>query len=125
MNDGSMMSAIDSECFLSHSLISLVGHLDDRGCNRPFFISVLVIVVVAFLDYCFKIYIDGISGTRCVHPATSLVEALVDEELSPSCRTVGIQPFATGHLQLRPKEERRMWVDQQQRVMTNRVRGRD
>jgi hypothetical protein len=44
------------------------------------------------------------------------VEALVDEELAPGRRAIGVQPRVAGHLQLGAEEERGVRVDQQQGV---------
>jgi hypothetical protein len=60
-----------------------------------------------------------------VHPPGAVVEPLVDEELAPRHRAVGIQALVAHHLQFRPEVKRGVGIDEQQRVMGNRVRGRD
>src|SRR5271168_5252074 len=52
-----------------------------------------------------------------MHPSDPRIESLVDEELTPGNRPIGIEAFSAGHLQLRAEEERGVRVDQQQRVM--------
>ena len=56
----------------------------------------------------------------CIQPAR-VVEALVDEELAPGHRAVGVEPLVARHLQLGAEEERRVRVDQQQRVAVDAV----
>src|SRR5262249_35231783 len=124
-NDWSVMGAIDSERLLGHSRVGFVGYLDDGGADRPFFIPVLVIEAVSLFNHCFEIPIYCVNGAGRVHPTTSLVEALVNEELPPGGGAVGVQTLVARHMQLGPEEERRVWVDQQQRVTRNRVRRRD
>src|SRR5215510_7432911 len=95
---GTVLGAVDAERSLSHSIIGLIRYLD-HGCrDRSLFISVLVIKALALLHYRFEIPVDGINGARGMHPTTSLVEALVDEELSPRCRAVGVQTLVARHV---------------------------
>ena len=64
-------------------------------------------------------------AARSVHPADVRVEALIDEELPPGHGAICIQPFFAHHLQLGPEIERRVRIDQQQRVALGCVRRRD
>ena len=45
------------------------------------------------------------------------IETLVDKELAPGHRAVGVQSFVTGHLQLGTEIKRGVRVYQQQRMM--------
>src|ERR1700729_221060 len=60
-----------------------------------------------------------------MHPACVLIEALVDEELSPGNRAVGVEPVLARHLELRTEEEGGVRVDEKQSVMVSGVGGRD
>ncbi len=121
-DDGPVLRAIYREGLLGHPGVGLVGHLDYGRHHCPLFVAVLVIEPIAFLHDGFEILIDGVNRTRRVHPTAMLVEALIDKDLSPGHRTIGIQPLVAGHLQLRSKEEGRVRIDQQQRVARDCVR---
>src|SRR6266478_5199043 len=108
-----MLGAINGESLLRDPIISLIAHLDHLRYDRTLFVAILVIELIAFLHDGFEILIDGVNGARRVHPTATFVETLIDEKLSPGYCAVGIQPFVTGHLQLRSKEERRVRIDQQ------------
>ena len=60
--------------------------------------------------------VDVVDAARRVHPARVRVEALVDEELPPGGRAVGVEPFAARHVLLGAEEEAGVRVDQQQRM---------
>ena len=89
--------------------------------HRPGFISITVQQLAPLLasglaiglEYVFNKIIHEIDVGRCVHPARMFVKALVDEELTPGHRTVGIEPFFADHVHFAAKEERSMRVDQQ------------
>ena len=49
-----------------------------------------------------------------MHPPGVLVEALVDEELAPGDRAIGVQSLVAGRLQFGAEEERSVRIDQQQ-----------
>ena len=51
-----------------------------------------------------------------MHPPGFLIEALVDEELSPGYCTVGVQALLAHHVDLPPEVKGGMRVDQQQGV---------
>src|SRR5690606_39718913 len=51
-----------------------------------------------------------------MHPARPLVEALVDKELSPSHRPIGVQALFTDHMDLAPEKEGSMGIDQKQGI---------
>src|ERR1051326_7234450 len=50
-----------------------------------------------------------------------VIEPLINEELSPGCGPISVQPFLADHLQLRSEEERGVRIDQQQSVMRDSV----
>ena len=54
-----------------------------------------------------------------------LIEALIDEELSPGGGAVGVEALVAGHLQFGAEEERGVRIDQQQRVVAGGIGGRD
>ena len=66
-------------------------------------------------------FVGRIDGARCVHPADFVVEALVDEELSPCRRAVRVQASLAHHLELGPEVERRVRIDQEERMVADRV----
>jgi hypothetical protein len=60
--------------------------------------------------------VDVVDPARRVHPSGMGVEPLIDEELPPRDRAIGIEAFAAGHLQFGAEEEAGMRIDQQQRM---------
>ena len=54
-----------------------------------------------------------------------LIESLVNEELAPGYRPIGIEAIVARHLQFGPKEERRVRIDEQQGMAVFRDRRRD
>src|SRR5439155_10302087 len=107
-NDWPVLRAIDGERLFSHALHGFVRHSDHRGGYWTFFVAVLVVELVALPNDRFQIFIDSVDGARSVHPAAVLVETLIDKELAPGHRAVGIQAFVAGHLQFRSEIERRV-----------------
>src|SRR5262245_49520838 len=101
-----MVGAVDGEFLLGHSVAGSVRHSNLIDRNRPLFPTILVKeAAILFFDG-FEIFIDRIHSARCVHPASAIVEALVDEKLAPGRRAVSIQTLLAYHLQLRPEKER-------------------
>ena len=119
-HDRTVMRAIDGEFLLRHPVIRLVRHRDFAHRDGTLFGAVLVEVAVALLRHGFEILVDGIDAAGGVHPTGAVVEALVDEELAPGDGAVGIEAFVAHHLQFGAEEERRVRIDQQQRVMRRR-----
>ena len=60
-----------------------------------------------------------------MHPAGTLVEPLVDEELPPGYGAISVQTLVAHHLQLGTEKEGRVGIDQQQGVARSRIRRRD
>src|SRR5438105_13118279 len=97
------MRAINGELFLSHSVPALIGNRDCSYLQRTFFIPVLVIEIGTLLDDRFQVLVDIVDTTRCVHPTGAVIEALIDEELTPGDRAVRIQTFRAEHLRFGPE----------------------
>ena len=70
-------------------------------------------------------FVDHVGRGRGMHPADVMVEALVDEELSPGCRAIDVEASVAGHLQLGAKEERGMRIDPEQRMAVGGELGRN
>src|SRR4030095_14103042 len=60
-----------------------------------------------------------------MHPANLVVETLIDEELTPRGRAVGVEALVADHLQFRTEEKRGVRVDEKQGLAIERVRRRD
>src|SRR4030095_2760547 len=69
--------------------------------------------------------VDVVDAARGVHPADPIVEALIHEELSPRDGAVCVEPFVARDLDLGPKEERRVRVDQEKRMLVHADRRPD
>ncbi len=94
--------------------------------ERPLFrADAIGVAAVGLLRDRLDILVDVVDAARGVHPAGLVVEALVDEELSPGQRAVGVQAFLAHHLRFLAEEERRMRVDQQHRLARRGVRAGD
>ncbi len=100
-NGRAVMRAENFDRPLCHRAVRrLVGDLDGRHDNGAFLGAELIkVLAVLFYDLLVE-FVDDVSGARRVHPAEAGIEALIDKELSPRRRTVGVEPFAAGHLQL-------------------------
>ena len=120
-----MVRAIDRECLSGHARGRPIRHGDRADGHGPLGGAVAVVVAVALLHHRFRVLVDGVYAARGVHPADVFVEALVDEELPPRHRPVGIQPFLAHHLHFGTEKERRVRVDEEQRVVVHGVRRRD
>ena len=94
-----MVRAVDGEFALSpfRSAV-LYGTVIFSTVDRPLLGAVAVGEAVALLRHRLEVLVDVVDAARRVHPAGALVEALVDEELSPGQRAVRVQPFVAGHL---------------------------
>nr|GFD47440.1 hypothetical protein [Tanacetum cinerariifolium] len=73
----------------------------------------------------FEVLIHRVGRGAGVHPAAVLVKALVNKELPPGHGPVGIEARLAGHLHLRAEIERGVWIDEQQRVPTDALAGRN
>ena len=124
-HDRAVTAVVDGEILLRHSGRGLVRHADRDGGQRALAGAVLVHVAVALLRHGLGVIALVVHAARGVHPSGALVEALVDEELSPRHRAVGVQPFVARDLHFGAEKERSVRVDQQQRVVVQRVRRRD
>src|SRR5207249_7907687 len=96
-NDRPMMSPVDGEVLPGHSSAGLVRYGDRTRLDRAFFGAVLVGEAVVLFHDGFKILVDVVHAARCMHPACALVESLVDEELAPRERAVGVQALVADH----------------------------
>ena len=119
------MRAIDSERLLGHPGGRLVGNRDRPGLHRAFLGTEGVDQGIALLGGGEDELVDVVHAARGVHPAGLLVEALVDEELAPGERAVGVQPLLAGDLRFLAEEERRVRVDEEQRLAVDGVGRRD
>ena len=120
-DDGPVGGAIDREFLLRHAVVGFVGDGNLGGLQRALFVAVLRVVTVALLRHGFEILIDGVDAAGGVHPAGAFVEALVDEELAPGYRAVGVQAFIARHLEFGAEEEGSVGIDEQQGVVGRRV----
>src|SRR5450759_1239338 len=115
------MGAVDREIFLRHSSGSAVADDGFLLHHRSLLRAVAINEVVAASRPSLEILVDVVSAGGRVHPARAVVEALIDEELSPRYRAIGIQPLLTRHLHFGAEEKRRVRVDEEERVMRKRV----
>src|SRR5437870_3727117 len=106
-----MMCSIDGEGLLGHTPVCLVRNLDRRRGDWTLFVAVLIEILVALLHDRFQVLINRVNGARGVHPATMLIEALIDKELAPRDSAVSIQSFVAYHLQFRSEIEGRVRID--------------
>src|SRR4051794_33015399 len=87
-----------------------------RGYGAPFR-AVLVEVLAVPLLHCLEIFVDDIDAAGGMHPAGTIIETLINEELSPGGCTVRIQSLLANHLQFRPEIKARVRINEEQRMM--------
>src|SRR3954463_12565150 len=100
------MGAVDGELLLRHPLWGAVA--DDRFLlrHRPLPGAVAIDEMVTALRYGLEIFVDVVGAGGRVHPASALVEALINEELPPGHRAIGVQALLTRDLHLGAEEKR-------------------
>jgi hypothetical protein len=110
-----------------HAARRAVRHLDDLDTHRPQLTAAAVKEPALCPHNGLSELIDIIRARRRVHPAHVFVEALVDKELPPCHRPIGVEAMVARHLQFRPKKERSVRIDEQQgmAVFRDRRRNRD
>src|SRR5690242_8384707 len=119
------MGVKDREVLERHSLRSAIMNHDFVFSYRSLRAAIPIREVVASLRYRLQVFVDVVGTGRCVHPASAVVEALIDEELSPRHRTVGIEPLLARDLDFGAEEKRGVRIDEEQRVMRKSIGGRD
>ncbi len=124
-DDGPVVRAVDGEFALRHPRVGPVGHCDPSLDHGTLLVAVEVVDAVVPLHDGLQELVDVVDAARGVHPAGPLVEALVDEELPPRDRAVGVEPLVADHVQLGPEEERRVGVDEEEGVARGAVGGGD
>ena len=125
-HDRAAMGPIGRELALRHAVRRFVGHHDLLRDERLLFGADLIgVAAVGLLRHRLEVLVDVVDAARRVHPAGLVVEALVDEELSPRQRAVGVQAFLADHVRFLAEEERGVRVDQQHRLAGGGVRAGD
>ncbi len=124
-HDRAVRCAVGRERARGHPVRALVRHRDRGLLHGQLLAAVLVDVAVAALLHRLQEFVGGIHRARRVHPADALVEALVDEELAPGGGAVRVESLVARHLELGSEVERRVRVDQEQRMAGRRVRRGD
>ena len=124
-DDGAVVGEICREFFLAHAGGGFVRDGDVLDGDRPIFVAVAVDEPALLASHGLEVLVDVVDAARRVHPAGAVVEALVDEELAPRDRAICVQPLLARHLRLGAEKERRVRVDQQERVTAGRIRGCD
>ncbi len=105
-HDGAVMGAVDREVTLGHRAgRRAIGHGDGGGDHRPFLSAVSVEELAVLPDNGLGELVHHVDAAGGMHPASVLVEALIDEELPPGGRAIGVQPLVGTHLQLGAEEE--------------------
>src|SRR6202008_1083190 len=108
------MGAEDGETLLRHTLRSLVANDGFLLQNRTLSRIVAINEVVTAPGDGLQILVDVVGAGRRVHPAGAVVEALIDEKLSPRHCAIGIQALLTRHLHFGAKEKRSVRIDEKQ-----------
>src|SRR5258706_12645626 len=119
------MCVVDSEILLRHALWSPVANDGLLLGHRPLLGAVAIKEMVAAFGYGLEILVDVVGAGGRVHPARACVESLIDEELSPRHCAIRVQSLLTRHLHLDAEEKGRVRIDEKERVMRERVGGRD
>ena len=124
-DDRSMVRAVDGEAARLEPAIR--AHLDRHGIHehRAFLTPIPIRPSGGGARHRLRILVDRIGAARGVHPPRAVIEPLIDEELSPGHRTIGVEPLLTRHLQLLAEEERGVRIDQEEGVPRRAVRGGD
>ena len=116
-HDRSAMRVVHGERRVFHRAVRrLEGNDDALLDDRPLLSADDVEALAVLLDDRLEILVDVVNAAGRVHPAGLVVEALVDEELPPGERAVGVESFFAHHLGFRAEEERRVRIDEEHRV---------
>ena len=126
-HDRAVVAGPGHESALRQRAVGLAIAQPDRlALKRAHFAAIAVgLGAIGPVDHGFGKFVDIVDARRGVHPPGVRVEPLVDEELAPGHRAIGVQPLVAGHLQFGAEEKARVRVDQQQRMAVGGVRGRD
>ena len=124
-HDRPVVRPVDREDLGRHAAGGAVGNADRPRHERPLLAAVAIEQPAAPPDDGLRVLIHRVGAGRGVHPAQPVVEALVDEELAPRRRAVGVEPLPARHLQLGAEEERGVRVDEEQGAVVHGVRRRD
>ena len=89
-HDRPEMRVVDHELLLSHSTGGGVRHRNGLGDQRLRYATDRVHILIATFRHGFQEFVAAIGRTGGVHPAGFAVEALIDKELTPGGRTVGV-----------------------------------
>ena len=116
-NDRAVVRAVDGEFLRRHPGVGLVRHRDLLRDERPLLVAIRVEQAVAFFHDRLGVLVNVVDAARRVHPPDALVEALIDEELSPRYGPIRVEPFIARDLHFRTEEERRVRVDEEQRLL--------
>ena len=125
-HDRAVMGGVAGEGALGElAVFGTVGNGDGLFGDRAQFLAIAVEETIALRHDRLGKFIDIVDAARRVHPADMAVEALIDEELAPGDRAIGVQSLVAAHLQFGPEEEAGVRVDHQQRMAAFRPRRRD
>src|SRR5688500_9772655 len=93
MHNGPMMRAIDRERANRHSRVGLVRDGDAVHLHRALLVAVEIRRTLPRAADGLRPLVDVVHTTRRVHPSSLVIEALIDEELTPGQRSVGVESF--------------------------------
>src|SRR5277367_5639401 len=78
--------------------------------------AVLIVQSTRLLEDGLGVFVDCVAAVRGMHPAVVRIEPLIDEELSPRYRAIGVQSLLAGHLQFRTEIVRGVRIYPEKRV---------
>ena len=120
-----MLRIIGRNFLRRHARSGFIRHRNLFRNHRLLFIPGPIKPLPALLRHRLQVLVHGIHTGRSMHPAAAVVEPLINEKLPPRRCPVSIQPLFAHHLQFAAKEEGRMWINQQQRMLSRSIRRRN
>ena len=122
-DDRPLMAEVRRDRLALHSRGCLVRKVDALGLHFALATGVLVERLAVTLRDRELILVGHITATGGVHPAVPVVETLIDEELPPRDRPVGLEPCLAGNVDFGPKVVVGVRIDQQQRMTVGGILG--
>ena len=114
--DGAVLREVHREIFVGHTLARLIRQPHGPHPHGPLLSAVFVDIPIAFFLDGFQVFVHRIGVAGRVHPAALFVKALINKELPPRHGPICVQPRPAHHVYLRPEIERRVRINQQQRM---------
>src|SRR4029079_8373789 len=97
-DDGTVLREINLERASRCSARCAIRDRDRASLHRGHILAVAITPGFAVLHRRLEERVDVVDAARCVHPSCTLVESLIDEELSPGDGAISVEALVARHL---------------------------